>query len=395
MNILFLSARMPYPMIGGDRIKSFHLLEHLAKSHKVTLITFYQGYEDYRAFQKVIEDIGVKVFVIPLHPIKASLASIPRLYQMKPLEIYFYYQNEFKHKIKEYLQSESPDLIISFFMRTSEYVKNLPVKKILIAEDSRILYQSRSAKDSKNILQKLVRFYEVATLKHYEPNIMNYFDIVTFVTNEDIAFSKKNNPNIKYRLLTNGTDVDRYKPSDFNLRENMIFTGKLDLWANDLMIMRIVNKILPIIRKKFPEIKFQIIGARAPKMIKKLTRLPNIELFENVPDFTPYLQKARVFLHPHLGGSGIQNKVLEAMSAGAPVVTTPSGNQGIYGIHREHLMIGKNDNELAQFAIEILENEELAKKISTNGRQHILNTHSWEIIYKNMDDIISELFNEK
>jgi len=119
------------------------------------------------------------------------------------------------------------------------------------------------------------------------------------------------------------------------------------------------------------------------------------KLFENVPDFTPYLQQARVFLHPHLGGSGIQNKVLEAMSAGAPVVTTPSGNQGIYGIHREHLMIGKNDNELAQFAIEILENEELAKKISTNGRQHILNTHSWEIIYKNMDDIISELFNEK
>jgi hypothetical protein len=67
-------------------------LQHLAKSHNVTLITFYQGNDNYREFQKVIEDIGVKVYVIPLNPIKATLASIPRLYQLKPLEIYFYYQ---------------------------------------------------------------------------------------------------------------------------------------------------------------------------------------------------------------------------------------------------------------------------------------------------------------
>ncbi|MEN6295318.1 MAG: glycosyltransferase [Chloroherpetonaceae bacterium] len=386
---------MPYPLIGGDRIKSFHLLKHLAKSNNITLITFYQGHEDYHKYQKEIENLGVKVIVIPLNPIKSSIASIPRLYQFKPLEIYFYYQQEFKSKVKEYLQTENPDLIISFFMRTAEYVKNVPAHKILIAEDSRILYQTRSAKDSKNIIQKLVRLYEVMTLKHYEPKIMNNFDIVTFVTKEDIEFSKKRNPDVKYRLLTNGTEVDKFIPSDFNLRKYIVFTGKLDLWANDLMIKRIVENILPKIREKFPDIKFQIVGAKAPPMIKKYAKLPNIELHENVPDFTPYLQQARVFLHPHLGGSGIQNKVLEAMSAGCPVVTTPSGNQGIEGTHREHLMIAQNDHELAQYSIEILQNDQLAQKISENGRELILKTHSWEIIYQKMDEIIFELFNEK
>ena len=386
---------MPYPLIGGDRIKSFHLLKHLAKSHNITLITFYQGHEDYHEYQKEIENLGVKVIVIPLNPIKSSIASIPRLYQFKPLEIYFYYQQAFKSKVKEYLQEENPDLIISFFMRTAEYVKNVPAHKILIAEDSRILYQTRSAKDSKNIIQKLVRLYEVMTLKHYEPKIMNNFDIITFVTKEDIEFSKKRNQNVKYRLLTNGTEVDKFIPSDFNLRKYILFTGKLDLWANDLMIKRIVDNILPMIREKFPDIKFQIVGAKAPPMIKKYAKLPNIELHENVPDFTPYLQQARVFLHPHLGGSGIQNKVLEAMSAGCPVVTTPSGNQGIEGIHSEHLMIARNDQELAQYSIEILQNDQLAQKISENGRELILKTHSWEIIYQKMDEIIFELFNEK
>ncbi len=386
---------MPYPLIGGDRIKSFHLLKHLAKSHNITLITFYQGHEDYHEYQKEIENLGVKVIVIPLNPIKSSIASIPRLYQFKPLEIYFYYQQAFKSKVKEYLQEENPDLIISFFMRTAEYVKNVPAHKILIAEDSRILYQTRSAKDSKNIIQKLVRLYEVMTLKHYEPKIMNNFDIITFVTKEDIEFSKKRNQNVKYRLLTNGTEVDKFIPSDFNLRKYILFTGKLDLWANDLMIKRIVENILPKIREKFPDIKFQIVGAKAPPMIKKYAKLPNIELHENVPDFTPYLQQARVFLHPHLGGSGIQNKVLEAMSAGCPVVTTPSGNQGIEGIHSEHLMIARNDQELAQYSIEILQNDQLAQKISENGRELILKTHSWEIIYQKMDEIIFELFNEK
>ncbi len=70
---------MPYPLIGGDRIKSFHLLKHLAKSHNITLITFYQGHEDYHEYQKEIENLGVKVIVIPLNPIKSSIASIPRL----------------------------------------------------------------------------------------------------------------------------------------------------------------------------------------------------------------------------------------------------------------------------------------------------------------------------
>ncbi len=391
MNILFLTPRFPYPLIGGDRIKSYHLLLHLAKKHKVTLVTFYQGKQDFAPYLSQMETLGIETIVLPLNGIKSGLSCLFRSYQFKPLEILYYLHSNFQKQVDELIKNRKFDISFAFFMRTAEYLKNHTIKKVLIAEDCRMLYQNRSYLESKHILQKAIRIYDHLALKSYEPKMMEYFDMNTFVTNEDINFLNSIKPLDSYYLLTNGTDINHFVPGEFEKRNIILFTGKLDLWANKLMMERIIQKIYPGIRKKFPNLPLVFVGAKAPDYIKKLHKEKFLTLHENVLDIAPYLQQARLFLHPHLGASGIQNKLLEALSAGCPVVTTKSGNQGINGEHKKHLMIGDSDSDIITHSIELLSDDANAKTISENGRNLILGKHSWERVFNDLDNLIIKL----
>lgn len=391
LRILFLTARFPYPLIGGDRLKPYYILSHLAKHHKVTLVTFFQGDTLPKSHIKEIEKLGIELKVIKLDPIVAGLNSAIKALTPKPLEIDYYFSNEFDKVVRSLNPEKNFDLGISFFMRTAEYLKKYKIPKILMAEDCRTIYQYRSYKESQNLKQKIVRHWEYLKLRKYEPEIVNHFDIVSLVSQDDIKSMQQLNPGAEYRLLTNGTDLSRFTLNeDLSKRKHILFAGKLDIWANQLMINSIVRDILPKVNEKMPDVEFHIAGAKPTHNILSL-KGKNVQLHIDVPDMVPYLQQARVFLHPHSGGSGIQNKLLEAMACGCPVVTTPTGNQGIYAKHEESVMIGNTKEEMARYTIKLLQEDDFADKISRNARHLIEEKHSWEAVYNQIDGIISEI----
>jgi glycosyltransferase involved in cell wall biosynthesis len=391
LKALFLTPRFPYPLIGGDRIKSYYLLKHLAKQHDTYLITFNHGGPASDSQIAAMNAIGVNVTSIPLNPIKAILRTGLNLFRY-PLEIGFYTQPEFLKAIKELNSSIQFDIGFAFFMRTAEYIKDYPFKKVLISEDCRTLYQYRSQKSSTNIIQKLVRYWEYKALSKYEPQITNLFDAVTLVTSEDMNALKELNPNAKIKLLTNGVDINCFTmPSEPNVRSGIIFTGKLNIWANQIMIKNIVRNIFPRIKAIHPEIKLKIIGANPPQSIKALAN-ESIEIIENVPQMAPYLQRAALFIHPHEAATGIQNKLIEAMACGCPVVTTQTGVQGIQVENGKNVMIANDTEDMIQKCLLLLEDKELARQIGKNAHNLILETHSWDIVFRQMDEIIDEMF---
>jgi polysaccharide biosynthesis protein PslH len=345
---------------------------------------------------KPVQDLGVKVYPVALKPLSSGLVTGFRLPLEYPLEISFYLTKEFKRIVDKLCAENDFDLGIAFFMRTAEYLKNKKFRKILIAEDCRVLYQSRSYNRSDSFLQKLVRIWEVIKLKKYEPKITSFYDFVTLVTKEDIYEMQKGNPDLQYRLVTNGVDIDRYSPTgNYNERgKYIIFTGKLSVWANTMMAIKVATEIFPLILKEVPDVKLQIVGANPPKSILALAS-NRIEIHPDVPDLAKYYSGARVFLHPHDGASGIQNKLLEAMSSGCAVVTTPTGNQGIYAQHEVHAMLAKNDDDLINHSIRLLSDVELASQISQNARNWIIETHTWDVVFDQIDGVINELFDEK
>lgn len=393
LKILFLTARFPYPTIGGDRLKPFNCLRKLSQDHDTTLVGFYQGAQIPRCYVNAVENLGCRVFAVPLNPIKAGMRAAARMFGTIPLETLYYTQPEFSEIVEKLTAEEDFDLGFSFFMRTAEYLKNKPFKKILMAEDCRTVYQYRSYKESDNIKQKTVRAWEYNKLKKYEPEIMNYFDATTLVTDFDIASMRALNPSARLRLLTNGVDIDRCSPPPANeKRAGVMFAGKLDVWANQLAAQKVLNKIFPAIQNQVPDAELKIVGANPPHWLENAVKnSKNVRLFANVPEMIPYLRESQVFLHPHSGGSGIQNKLLEAMACGLPVVTTPTGIQGINAKPGESVLIAENFEEMAASAVRILTEPDFAQTLSESERNLIVENYSWEKIFSDLDAIIEEV----
>jgi glycosyltransferase involved in cell wall biosynthesis len=315
---------------------------------------------------------------------------------MKPLEIDFYTQSEFKKTVNTLLANEHFDVGISFFMRPAEYIRKSSIPhKILIAEDCRVLYQSRSVENTSNPLQKLVRLWEVLALKKYEPAVANDFNVTTCVTHTDISAMQERNPHADYRLLTNGVNVESYVYRDeHKQRKDIIFFGKLDTLANEIMALRIAEKILPLVMKECPDVKFHLVGASPRPYLKQLAS-DNIIIHENVPNITEPISQAAVMVHPHAGASGIQNKVLEAMALGCPVVTSPTGIQGIDAEEGSDVCIAQSDHEFAKKTVSLLKNPQKRSRMACNACHLIERNHTWKVIGSQMDEILRSLLPEE
>lgn len=390
LNILYLSPRFPYPLVGGDRVKNYNILKHLTANHNVTLITLYQGGKCPQEHKQAILDLGIDLKIIDLDPFQAGMRAGALTLAGYPLEIGYYNNPMFSMMVEKVLKTQKIDLIYGFFLRTAEYFKNSELPRIMMAEDCRIIYQKRSYQESTKLYQKIIRWWEYKKLLKYEAEVVENFDVTTFVSKNDIESIKSFNPVGNYKLLTNGVDISQYSLPEYSYRNDILFAGKLDIWANVLMVNQIVEQILPQVWKKFPNVKFNIVGSKPPKSIKKLQG-KNINIIPDVPSLIPYYQKAAIFLHPHSGGSGIQNKLLEAMACGCPVLTTQTGIQGIDVVDGESVYLANSSEQFIEKTIYMLKNPDEANKIGLASHQVIIDTHSWESIYKDLDVIINDL----
>lgn len=370
-------------------MKPYYLLAHLAKRYRVLLVTFNHDGPATAEQRQAIEALGVEVHDITLRPIPAALASIRTFTTDLPLEIAFYTRPAFAQVVERLLQTEKIDVGISFFMRTAEYLRGRSMHKVLIAEDCRLEYQTRSSNAARTLHQKLVRWWETRKLRVYEPSVVHDFDVTTFVSAEDVRAMTLLEPDVSYAVVTNGVDLEKFAFRDnIEQREGLLFTGKMDVLANDLMASMIIDDVLPGVRAVYPDAILTVAGAY-PKPSLRAKESAYVRIEGHVPDIVSYLHNAAVFVHPHHGGSGIQNKVLEAMAAGCPVVTTPSGLQGIDAVHGVHAMVGTDPETLTRHIITLLGDADLRRRLAHNARQLMERTHTWEVVGQQLEAVLA------
>jgi glycosyltransferase involved in cell wall biosynthesis len=393
LNILFITAHFPYPLIGGERIKQSYLINHLAKNNKVFLVSLDKGYEIKDEYIQELKKNNIEAYGFRINKFKSYFNAAIYSPFGHPMEIEYFRHKLFNQKIKEIVANNKIDLVLNFFLRTAEYAKNINTKKILIAEDCRSYYQSRTSKVTANLREKAIRYYESVKLKKYESEIVNYFDLTTLVSDIDMEQMKLLNNKADIRILTNGVNTDIFSPPEKqNQRKDLLFLGKLDFLVNTMMVKRIIKEIYPLILKTNPDVKLHIVGANPTKELQKFAS-SQINFHSNVEKIAPFYQQAAAFIHPHEGGSGIQNKVLEAMSCSCPVITTSSGAGGIGIINRENGFIAGSNDEFAAIACELLNNEKLCNSIGENARKYILENHNWNNINQEFDRMIEEILN--
>lgn len=390
MNILFLTSRLPYPPNRGDKLRVFNFISRLSKNHSIILLSFIES-EKQMSYVKELEKYCNRVVVVLLRPWQSYLNCLLGIFSSRPLQVSYYNSKSMKARIKNIIENGDIEAVYVHLFRMTAYAKYIRgAKRVLDLCDAVSMHMKRTIQFNRGILWP-VYLLEWLRIKNYEKMITKDFDEIVFISETDKqAVINKCIKNTHFNVIPNGVDYDYFKPVLINNHDipRVAFLGYLKTFYNLDAILYFYKKIFPIIKSNIPEVKFLIIGANCPSRLRKLARDKSVELICDVDDTRPYLGKAKVFVCPLRVGSGLQNKILEAMSMGLPVVTTSIGYAGVTAVKNKEIFVEDQPEAFSRKVIELINNEQIRNKVSFSSRKSIEDNYLWEKSISKLEELL-------
>ncbi len=393
-NILYITTRLPWPLIGGDRLHIYHYLKELKqRGYNITIVTLVRDDDDLDGV------ITHNEFYAKLLPVKyntklAYLYAVKALFNDKPFIVEYYYNKKMQKIIENEIKTGQYDIVIGYITRSFPYLKKIKnIKKIIHLCDAISMMYERRIKEKSNLLDKIKIGIEYLKVKNYEKLSCKYTDAQILVSKIDKNYLSKFTNTDKCEIIGLATDTEYYRPIDCSKKNTICFVGSMQYIPNSEAVLYFGKEILPIIKKEIPDIKFKIIGANPRKeLFETFNNIDEIEITGKVDDVREYMKECKVSICPVKISGGIQNKILEAMSMEIPVVTTPECAEGI-GANENVLLIARNNKEYAQKVIDLIKNEKFNHEISKKSREFILENFSWKKVGDEWEKIIIKTLN--
>jgi sugar transferase (PEP-CTERM/EpsH1 system associated) len=392
LTILFVANRFPYPPFRGDKLKIYNLAKRLAKKHKLILVTFTQDENDIANIPQ-LKSIFSKIVTVHL-PFHKSVINCLRILigDKKPLQVLYFYSKEFKKKLSDTINIENPDVIHVQHLRMSQYLPQLNNKPaILDLPDAFSLYWDRRVKSAKNFLTRWFNNFEFKRVLRYE-KIMSKFQLNLACSQEDIHYLKEQHGFEHIKLLPNGVDLETFSADnhDYSHNQTLLFTGNMNYAPNVDAVIYFTKEVLPIIKNKFPDVRFVIAGQKPVSSVQELAS-ESIEVTGFVQEISFYYQNASLVVAPLRFGAGTQNKVLEALAMGVPVVCSNIGFSGLNIQSGEGAFCETNAIDFAQRVISLLEDANLRKTTGERGKEIIRNKFDWNVLSDKLEHYFEEV----
>jgi glycosyltransferase involved in cell wall biosynthesis len=220
---------------------------------------------------------------------------------------------------------------------------------------------------------------EYRKLKGYEPTEASRFDRVIVTSETDKQALLRLAPDLAVDVISNGVDSEYYVPHGGS-REGaeIVFWGKMSYYANESAAVYLCRDLLPRIRRREPGTRVTIVGSAPSRVLRRFASRDGIRVTGYVPDIRVCLRTARVAAFPIRAGAGIQNKVLEALALGIPVVATSKACQALSVLDGEHLLVADDPDEFAQAVVRVIREDDVAERLAQNGRQYVEENHDWD-----------------
>ncbi len=391
MKILFIANRFPYPPFRGDKLKIYNLCKRLSEKNEVHLITFTEQQSDLQYLDK-LSPIFKRMEIVHLPKLQSLFNSAIGLFQKFPLQVQYFKSNAFASRLKQLLAEEKYDAIHVQHIRMAQYA--IPYKqyfRILDLPDAFSLYWQRRKEVPRSFLSKILDNIESKRIIKYEEYVLNEFNLNLVCSREDQDFLIQTHKVDNIELLPNGVDTQQFKPGkhDYGHNETLLFTGNMDYDPNVDAVLYFVEEVLPKIAKAFPDVKFVIAGQRPLDKVKALDNGKNVFVTGFIPDLSETYNSASVVVAPLRFGAGTQNKVLEAMSMGIPVVCSNIGFKGLGINDGEGAFMRLGAEEFAHQVIKLLSDKELRKTTGEKGIEVIKKSFTWETISEKLATFLS------
>ncbi len=392
MRIVFVTPYVP----SRIRVRPFNLIKLLSKTHEIALVSLVV--DDYeRALVRDIEQYCVSVDLVELPKWQAYTRCLLALPTTMPLRVAYYRSPAFARRIKEVISRQKIDVV------HGELIKVVPALKSAIEdEDMPVLFDSvdciswflRQMFDTaRNPLKKIFIYSELQKMRRYEQAALADFDqlIISSPYDRD-RLGELIGSTRTIEVVSNGVDTDFFTAqSDTRVADSLVFCAKLDYFPNTQAIVHFCEYILPLIWQKCPQARLTIVGNNPPKAVRALAVDGRITVTGYVADIRPYLGAASVALAPLLVAAGTQFKVLEALSMGAPMVTTPRCARALGAEDGVHLVVADEPQAFAEAVVRLLSDAEYASQLGRAGRQFVIDCYSWTGATENLRRLYDEI----
>ena len=383
-DLLFLVHRIPYPPNKGDKIRSYHFLKYLATEFNVFLGTFIDDSND-RQYTDKVDQLCTETFYQDLNPSLAKIKSLQGLLTGEALSLPYYQSSAMQSWVDNAIESHNIKKVLIFSSVMAKFINAAHDVDMIVDFVDVDSDKWRQYAEKKQGIVRWIYQRESKYLLNYEQKLAEKAKRSLFVSEQEAALFKQLSPSATTKIdhINNGVDTEFFSPDlsfpspYLNGEEALVFTGAMDYWANIDAVCWFGKDIFPQLEKHHPRLKFYIVGGKPSKEVQALAANPNIIVTGRVDDVRPYVAHAKLAVAPLRIARGIQNKVLEAMSMGKPIIATTAAMEGIPYHLSLDIFVADETSTLVKQVNDWL-TDHPAPLLSSNNREFVKNQFSWE-----------------
>lgn len=389
MKLLFVTEQFPWPLNNGGNLRTFHILKGLATVHQVTLLS-HRAREDPENANKTIRQLGVEVVALEEPSVmRRATGNLLRGDALRrPLWLIKNRSERIGRAVQNLERSQHFDAIHLNMLDTACFAREQVFACPVVFDSHNCLayLAEQSARDHPRWWMRRVFERETRMLRRVEGKIAASVQSTLVCSSEDaerfrhLAQSETGVNDVRAVLIPNGVDLEDFAvdPSQ-SPKQSLVFVGAMDYFPNAQAANWFCQSVWPRIEGRLPDCRVYFTGKDPSSEVQRLAR-DRVVVTGRVPDVRPYIQESRVFIVPLKSGGGTRLKILTAMAAKRPIVSTSIGAEGLGLVDGEHLLIADSEQAFADAVVRLWHDEQLASRLVKNSYEEAVNTFSWDVI---------------
>jgi len=387
-DVLFLAHRVPYPPDRGDKIRSFHMLRHLARHRRVHLAAFADDQRD-------MDRPELAAFTVSRAIVRRrksqAVAGVQALASGRPLSLTAFDDAGMRRAVADMLAREDVETIFVFSSQMAQYLPAETHARVIMdfvdMDSAKFAAYAKAAKGPMRWM--LAR--EARLLMAYESIVATRADASLFVSEAEAGLFRQSTGAERVQAIENGIDTAHFDPAADFARVDagaalIVFTGQMDYRPNVEAVTWFAENILPRVRATHPHARFAIVGRNPSEAVKTLAKRGDVIVTGEVEDVRGWLAAAAVVVAPLKLARGIQNKVLEAMAMARPVVASSAAAEGID--HKGTIAAGTSAEDIANAVTMLLSDRRGAAELGIDARAQVMARYGWDARLAPLDDLV-------
>lgn len=385
MKILVVLSRIPFPLEKGDKLRAYYQIKELSKQHDIYLVALYNRVVPAEAMRE-LTPFCREVHFLKQNPVRSVVNMAGALLKGLPVQCGYFYSHKNHKQIDRIIQRVHPDHIYCQLFRMAEYVKDYSMPKTLDYQDVFSKGMARRAEKSTGLVKWFFNM-EHRRVARYETEIFDRFDhktIITAVDRDLIPHPRRN----EIVVVPNGVEFDKFAYQGEKKEYDLIFSGNMGYAPNVDAAEYLVREILPPLRMKFPNLRVVLCGATPAPRVQALSS-DHVIVTGWVDSMTEWYAKSRIFIAPMRMGTGLQNKLLEAMSMHLPCITSPLAARPLVEAEQHQSVISCSETKDYVVAVtQLLTEENAYNQLADSGYNYVRQFYDWKNAVRILDNLM-------